>query len=75
MDSVEAYRQSAAQCLALSRKVGDPADRDLLVTMAQRWLDLADRTDFTDRTKPGDKGTISDGGTSDPSSEAPLQLE
>jgi hypothetical protein len=43
MGSVESYRRCAAQCLALSRKVGDPADRELLVTMAQRWLDLAHR--------------------------------
>lgn len=43
MGSVESYRQCAVQCLALSRKAGDPADRELLVLMAQRWLELADR--------------------------------
>jgi hypothetical protein len=43
-NSVVSYRQSAAQCLTLSRKTGDPADRESLVTMAQRWLELAERT-------------------------------
>ena len=73
MESVEAYRQSAAQCLALSRKAGDAADRDLLVAMAQRWLQLADRADpFAGRTKPGEKENISDAATTDPLTEAPL---
>ena len=64
MDSVEAYRQSASQCLALSRKQGDPADRELLVSMAQRWLALADRAgEFTAETKIGDKGNVGDAAT------------
>jgi hypothetical protein len=72
MESVEAYRQSAAQCLALSRKAGDAADRELLVAMAQRWLQLADRADeIAGRTKLGDKGNISDAATTDPLPETP----
>ena len=55
MDSVEAYRQSASRCLALSRKAGDPADR-------------ADQ--FTGQTKLGDKGNVSDAATTDPPGEA-----
>ena len=66
MDTVEAYRQSAAQCLALSARGGDSADRKLPVAIAQRWPQLADRADqFTGRTKPGDKGNISDPATTD----------
>ena len=44
MGRVESYRRYAAQCLALSRKATNSDDRELLVTMAQRWLELADRT-------------------------------
>ena len=44
MSRVESYRRFAAQCLALSKKATNPDNRELLVTMAQRWLDLADRT-------------------------------
>ena len=71
MDNIEAFRQSAAQCLALSRKAGDPADRELLVTMAQRWLQLADRAGFPGGTKPDGKGNISEAATTDPLAEAP----
>jgi hypothetical protein len=42
MGSVNSYRRYAAQCLALSKTAS--ADRELLVTMAQRWLELAERT-------------------------------
>ena len=65
-NTVVSYRQCAAQCLTLSRKMGDPADRELLVTMAQRWLDLVHRThDVTGRMNPVDKGKISDAATTD----------
>jgi hypothetical protein len=49
MDSVEAYRQSAAQMFDLVPQAGDPADRELLVSMAQRWLELADH--WPDQTR------------------------
>ena len=58
MSSVESYRRCAAQCLALSRKAGDPADRELLVVMAQRWLELAERKDdlhWPDFLRPNEK--------------------
>jgi hypothetical protein len=69
MDSVEAYRQSASRCLALSRKAGDPADRELLVAMAQRWLQLAERAD-TSTGELGEKGNVSDAATTDRLAEA-----
>jgi hypothetical protein len=71
LDNIEAYRQSASQCLALSRKAGDPADRELLVAMAQRWLQLAGRADqFTGQTKLGNTGNVSDAAITDPLAEA-----
>jgi hypothetical protein len=53
MGRVESYRRYAAQCLALSKKAIHSADRELLLTMAQRWLELAERThDFHWPDKP-----------------------
>lgn len=43
MSNVASYRECAAQCLDLSKKTSNRADHDLLVTMAQRWLELAER--------------------------------
>ena len=43
MSNVATYRECAAQCLDLSKKTSNRADHDLLVTMAQRWLELAER--------------------------------
>ena len=43
MGRVESYRRYAAQCLALSKQATNSNDRELLVTMAQRWLELAER--------------------------------
>ena len=36
------FRASAADCLKLARRAGDPRIRAALLVMAQRWLDLAD---------------------------------
>jgi hypothetical protein len=45
MGQVKFYRRSATECLALADYVSDPGDRALLVAMAARWHDLAERTD------------------------------
>src|SRR4029077_8017682 len=37
MGRVESYRRYAAQCLALSKQATNSNERELLVTMAQRW--------------------------------------
>jgi hypothetical protein len=36
------FRASAADCLKLASRAGDPSIRAALLAMAQRWLDLAD---------------------------------
>jgi len=40
-DRSSEYRLLAAECLAISRIVCDPATRASLLLMAQTWLDLA----------------------------------
>jgi hypothetical protein len=37
------YRQYASECLALSKRAADPEDRELLIALAARWLELARR--------------------------------
>jgi len=37
------YRRSASECLALADIVSNPSDRAMLVAMAARWHDLAER--------------------------------
>jgi hypothetical protein len=43
MNKAGEYRACAAQCLRLAKTASDIDDRTLLVSMAERWLDLADR--------------------------------
>jgi hypothetical protein len=45
MGRVKHYRRSATECLALADCVSNPGDRALLVAMAARWHDLAERAD------------------------------
>ncbi len=46
MGRVKHYRRSATECLALADCVSNPGDRALLVAMAARWHDLAERLDM-----------------------------
>jgi len=43
MGSVQNYRRSATECLALADLVSNPGDRAMLVAMAARWYDLAEK--------------------------------
>ena len=40
-DSSDGYRQAAAECVAIARTTSDPDTRVKLMTMAQRWFDMA----------------------------------
>jgi hypothetical protein len=40
-DRSDEYRRAAAECLAVARTTNDPVARVKLLTMAQRWFDLA----------------------------------
>lgn len=43
MDRVVQYRLCAAECLELAERASNPNDRGLLVSMAMRWIDLAEK--------------------------------
>ena len=47
-DRSDEFRNRAAHCIAIARTTDDPATRAILLTMAQRWYDLANgpATDF-----------------------------
>jgi hypothetical protein len=45
MGRVKLYRRSATECLALADLVSNAGDRAMLVAMAARWHDLAQRAD------------------------------
>jgi hypothetical protein len=47
-DRSDEFRKAAADCVALARATSDPLMRANLLTMAQRWYDLANApaTDF-----------------------------
>ena len=40
-DSSDEYRRAAGECVAIARTTSDPVTRIKLLTMAQRWYDLA----------------------------------
>jgi hypothetical protein len=40
-DRSDEFRTLAAECLAIARTTSDPAARVTLLTMAQKWFDLA----------------------------------
>jgi hypothetical protein len=41
MDRFDEFRKAAANCVALARTTSDPKMRASLLTMAQKWYDLA----------------------------------
>jgi hypothetical protein len=53
-DRADECRKLAEKCMALARTAGDPAARATLLTMAQRWYELAQEA-------PSDLNTILQG--------------
>ncbi len=45
MHRVAEYRRYAAECLRVAHQSNDPNDKSLLLEMAQRWRELADRVE------------------------------
>jgi hypothetical protein len=41
-DRSDEFRRAASDCLYLARTTSDPGTRSALLTMAQRWFELAD---------------------------------
>jgi|GraSoiStandDraft_45_1057281.scaffolds.fasta_scaffold12182_4 hypothetical protein len=53
------YRRLAAACLELSKRAAALADKTRLLTIAEAWLDLAERvTRNRSKAKDGNGGTI-----------------
>jgi hypothetical protein len=43
MARADEYRRHAAECLRVAQRVSDPNDKALLIQMAQRWRELAEK--------------------------------
>jgi hypothetical protein len=48
------YKSKAAQCLELAQRIGDISSKAMLLEMAQRWIELADRV-YHEEPKPAGK--------------------
>ncbi len=48
----EKYRHYAADCVRVAQEISSPADKALLLQMAETWVRLAERTDG--KNKPND---------------------
>ncbi len=49
MDNSDTFRKAANQCLALAQKTYDPGARADLLTIAQKWFELANGPDDESR--------------------------
>jgi hypothetical protein len=45
MSRAEDYRRYAAACLRVAQQLGDSNDKAMLVRMAQKWRELAQKTE------------------------------
>jgi hypothetical protein len=45
MARADEYRRHAAECLRVAQRVSDPNDKALLVQMAERWRELAEKVE------------------------------
>jgi hypothetical protein len=43
MRAAERYRHYAAECIRLARKADNPAEKNLLLQMAEHWRRMAER--------------------------------
>ncbi len=49
MSASERYRRYAAECLRLAQSAGAPADKTMLVEMADRWVRLAEQVERAEK--------------------------
>lgn len=52
MVRAERYRRYAAECVRLARKADTPAEKDLLLQMAEHWRRLAQRAEKDEAKRP-----------------------
>jgi hypothetical protein len=45
MSRAEEYRRYAAECIRVAQETADPNDKALLLEMAQKWRELAERAE------------------------------
>jgi hypothetical protein len=45
MARAEDYRRYAAECLRVAQQLANPTDKAMLVRMAQKWRELAQKAD------------------------------
>jgi hypothetical protein len=45
MSRAEDYRRYAAECLRVAQQLGDSTDKAMLVRMAQKWRELAQKAE------------------------------
>jgi len=51
MARADEYRRYAAECLRVAQKTNNPSDKAMMLEMAQRWLELAERSERESDTK------------------------
>ena len=51
MTPAERYREYAADCVRVAQQIQDPADKMLLLQMAEKWRQLAERAGKDERDK------------------------
>ena len=51
MARADEYRRHAAECLRVAQRVTDPNDKALLIQMAEKWRELAEKVEENGRTE------------------------
>jgi hypothetical protein len=52
MDRAHEYRRHAAECVGVARLINNPADKAMLLDMAQKWRSLAEREEAQEKREP-----------------------
>jgi len=50
MARADQYRQYATECLRVAQQTNNPSDKAMMLEMAQKWRELAEREDDTKST-------------------------
>jgi hypothetical protein len=51
MARADEYRRYAAECLRVAQKTNNPSDKAMMLEMAQKWRELAERSERESDTK------------------------
>lgn len=50
MTRAEEYRRYAAECIRVAQATSNPNDKQLMLEMAQKWRDLAEKVERKDQS-------------------------